>query len=189
MHELEKIKEFADKAHGEQRRKYTPERYIVHPVRVMELCKEYTDDIAVLAAALLHDVLEDTKVTKQEIETFLESLIGTEKTVETMSLVIELTDVYTKAQYPQWNRQKRKEMERQRMAQTSKNAQTVKYADMLDNCMEIVTHDASFAGVFLRECRSLLTVMKDGDPVLYQRSIHAIDTNLQLLAAHRQINS
>lgn len=53
---LEQIRDFADKAHGEQMRKYTPERYIVHPVRVMKICREYTDDITVLAAALLHDV-------------------------------------------------------------------------------------------------------------------------------------
>ena len=34
---LAAIRKFADEAHGEQKRKYTPERYIVHPVRVMEL--------------------------------------------------------------------------------------------------------------------------------------------------------
>ncbi|WP_297333190.1 hypothetical protein [Flavobacterium sp.] len=36
---LHRIREYADDAHGSQMRKYTPERYIVHPVRVMEtLC-------------------------------------------------------------------------------------------------------------------------------------------------------
>jgi (p)ppGpp synthase/HD superfamily hydrolase len=57
---LAAITDFADIAHGSQMRKYTPERYIVHPARVMRLCQEYTDDVTVLAAALLHDVLEDT---------------------------------------------------------------------------------------------------------------------------------
>lgn len=47
---LQKVKDFADNAHGEQRRKYTPEKYIVHPVRVMEICKRFTNDIPVLAA-------------------------------------------------------------------------------------------------------------------------------------------
>ncbi|MBD0255325.1 MAG: metal-dependent phosphohydrolase, partial [Cytophagales bacterium] len=50
---LTTITAFADRAHGQQMRRYTPERYIVHPVRVMELCREYTTDEAVLAAALL----------------------------------------------------------------------------------------------------------------------------------------
>ncbi|MGN6567929.1 MAG: hypothetical protein ACTHJ0_08255 [Flavipsychrobacter sp.] len=36
---LEEVIAFADKAHGSQMRKYTPERYIVHPIRVMELCR------------------------------------------------------------------------------------------------------------------------------------------------------
>ena len=31
---LLKVKDFADRAHGEQMRKYTPERYIVHPERL-----------------------------------------------------------------------------------------------------------------------------------------------------------
>jgi len=35
---LKLVKEFADGAHGGQQRRYTKERYIVHPVRVMELC-------------------------------------------------------------------------------------------------------------------------------------------------------
>ena len=68
LEDLEKIRHFADQAHGGQLRKYTPERYIVHPVRVMETLKKYTDDLTVLAAALLHDVLEDTTTTILEIE-------------------------------------------------------------------------------------------------------------------------
>jgi len=31
---LDQIKNFAEQAHGEQLRKYSPERYIVHPARV-----------------------------------------------------------------------------------------------------------------------------------------------------------
>jgi (p)ppGpp synthase/HD superfamily hydrolase len=57
---LQEIIQFADLAHGKQVRRYTSERYIVHPVRVMETCRQYTNDISVLAAAILHDVLEDT---------------------------------------------------------------------------------------------------------------------------------
>ncbi|MGN6617321.1 MAG: HD domain-containing protein [Ilyomonas sp.] len=57
---IEKVQDFAGKAHAGQKRKYTPEPYIVHPVRVMQICKEYTSSILVLCAALLHDVLEDT---------------------------------------------------------------------------------------------------------------------------------
>lgn len=64
---LYKIQQFADNAHGEQMRKYSDERYIVHPIRVMETCSAYTDKIQILAAALLHDVLEDTPVSEMEL--------------------------------------------------------------------------------------------------------------------------
>ena len=47
---------FTDKAHGAQSRKYTPDRYIVHPVRVMQLWRTYTNELPVLAAAILHDI-------------------------------------------------------------------------------------------------------------------------------------
>jgi (p)ppGpp synthase/HD superfamily hydrolase len=67
---ISQIIEFADRAHNEQKRKYTPDRYIVHPIRVMETCKKYTSDSAVLAGALLHDVLEDTAVTKEKNKIF-----------------------------------------------------------------------------------------------------------------------
>ena len=71
----------------------------------------------------------------------------------TTSLVVELTDVYTKAAYPRWNRRKRKRKESERIQKTSSDSQTIKYADIIDNCKEIVEHDPDFAGLFLMECR------------------------------------
>src|SRR5690606_10167364 len=100
---LAKITYFGDKAHGDQRRKYSPDRYMVHPVRVTQTCRNYTDDVSVLAAALLHDVLEDTPVTAAEIERFLNGLINAEETQRALGLIIDLTDVYTKEAYPKLN--------------------------------------------------------------------------------------
>lgn len=59
---LKNIEEFARQAHGDQQRKFADEPYIMHPIRVMQLCGEYASDLPVLSAALLHDVLEDTAV-------------------------------------------------------------------------------------------------------------------------------
>jgi (p)ppGpp synthase/HD superfamily hydrolase len=179
---LDKIKEFADRAHGNQHRKYTPERYIMHPVRVMKICEEYCNEETALAAALLHDVLEDTPVRAGDITVFLLPLFGREKTAKTLQLVKELTDEFTKQNYPHLNRRQRKEMERNRIAKTSPVAQTIKYADITDNCTEIVEHDPSFAAVFLRECKNLMKVMKNGNPVLYKKTLAAIESNLALLA-------
>lgn len=167
---LQQVRDYADAAHGTQMRKYTPDRYIVHPVRVMESCAAYTNDLPVLAAALLHDVLEDTPVTEAEMHQFLVSVMSAQDAAKTLQLVVELTDVYIKANYPQWNRKKRKEEERERIRKTSPGAQTIKYADILDNCSEIVAHDPDFARVFLRECKKILTVIPNGHAALYQKA-------------------
>ena len=176
---LEQIKEFADKAHGDQKRKYTPERYIVHPIRVMEWCQRYTTSIPILAAALLHDVLEDTPVSKKELQDFLLSVLNEKEAQQTTQLVVELTDVYIKTNYPRWNRKKRKAKEAARIEQTSADAQTVKYADIIDNCREIVTHDPEFAVVFLRECKLLLQKMPKGDAALYKEATNMVEDSLQ----------
>jgi (p)ppGpp synthase/HD superfamily hydrolase len=181
METLEKIQHFADAAHGNQMRKYTPERYIAHPLRVMHLCSAFTTDETILASALLHDVLEDTEVTPEDIRTFLFPLLGKQGTEKTLHLVTELTDVYIKRDYPHLNRRKRKQMERARMAGISPEAQTVKYADILDNCREIVSHDPSFARVFLRECKHLLKHMTKGNAQLYKAAANEINTGLQAL--------
>ena len=104
---LKKIAAFADRAHGEQRRKYADERYIEHPLRVMKMCKDYGYSLPVLAAAILHDVLEDTQTTAGEIKEFLSTLMNEKNTDRTMSLVIELTDVFTKEHYPRLDKMKK----------------------------------------------------------------------------------
>ena len=167
---LHEVKEFADKAHGNQMRKYTPERYIVHPVRVMKTCKEYTNDITLLAAALLHDVLEDTAVTKEELQGFLLKLMSEEEAKRTVQLVEELTDVYIKANYPYWNRKKRKIKETERLEKTSVAAQTIKYADIIDNAPEVTEKEPDFAKKFIPEYKALLKRITKGNSVLYERA-------------------
>lgn len=176
---LKKVRDYADKAHGNQQRKYSPERYIVHPVRVMELCRPHTDKLPVLAAALLHDVLEDTPVTKERLREYLLTLMVEEEANETVLLVVELTDIYTKTAHPRWNRKKRKRKEAERIQKTSGDSQTVKYADIIDNCREIVQHDPDFAKVFLRECKNLLTVMQKGNETLYRLAIDTVNNCLR----------
>ena len=182
LHEiLEKIKEFADKAHGDQTRKYTPERYIVHPVRVMNILTAYTDDTAVLAAALLHDVLEDTSTTVEDIRNFLSPILEDQEVDKTVRLTIELTDVYTKVNYPRLNRRQRKNKEVERLHLISAEGQTIKYADILDNSIEIVEQDPDFAKVFLHEAKSILRKMDKGHLELYEKVYHTVDALLEQL--------
>jgi GTP pyrophosphokinase len=59
---------FAHSLHSGQLRK-SGEPYIVHPIAVAEILAEYKMDETSLVAALLHDVVEDTHVSVQEVET------------------------------------------------------------------------------------------------------------------------
>ena len=176
---LNKIREFADTAHGSQLRKYTHEPYIVHPVRVMQMTAAYNNQLSMLAAALLHDVLEDTETSPQEILSFLHECMEVEQAQHSLHLVEELTDVYEKKNYPQWNRKKRKSMEAERLGQVSSEAQTIKYADIIDNSREIMEYDPGFGFKFSQECRMILSKMKRGDPELRQRAMDTVEANLE----------
>jgi GTP diphosphokinase / guanosine-3',5'-bis(diphosphate) 3'-diphosphatase len=59
--------EFAEQAHAGQKRA-TGEPYVCHPFTVCEILMEYGADLTTLVAALLHDVVEDTDYTLDDIE-------------------------------------------------------------------------------------------------------------------------
>jgi len=68
--------EFAEEAHRGQTRK-SGEPYILHPVAVAEILANMQMDVATVEAALLHDVVEDTNVTLEDLrEQFGETLAG-----------------------------------------------------------------------------------------------------------------
>ena len=180
---LKKITAFADAAHGDQKRKYADERYVQHPVRVMKLCQGLGYPLPVLAAAILHDVLEDTDVTQKEIREFLLTIMNETDTVRTISLVIELTDVYTKDKYPKLNRQQRKAKEGERLEKVSADAQTIKYRDIIDNAKHIVEHGAHFAPVLLKEYDTLLMKMKNGNKELHQKAKEVVGKEIENLRA------
>ncbi|WP_247237449.1 HD domain-containing protein [Telluribacter sp. SYSU D00476] len=181
MEVLEKIRQYAEEAHGEQKRKYSNQPYIVHPVAVMKLCKEYTEQVAVLAAALLHDVLEDTPVTHHQLREYLQSVMDRPVAETTYRLVKDLTDEFTKENYPHLNRKKRRRREAERLGKADPMAQTVKYADLIDNCLDIVRHDKQFGKVFVNESTTLLEHMKGGDQRLYQRALEAVAESKRIL--------
>jgi GTP pyrophosphokinase len=67
--DLKKIKEayrFSDEMHLGQLRK-SGEPYISHPIAVAEICAEWRLDAQAIMAALLHDVMEDQDVKKEEL--------------------------------------------------------------------------------------------------------------------------
>ncbi|MEX1240860.1 MAG: HD domain-containing protein, partial [Cyclobacteriaceae bacterium] len=177
----------ADRYHGEQVRKYTGERYIVHPLRVMEMVREFNSDIRVLSAALLHDVLEDTPVTAENMAQSLLEILDSDDAQNVTKLVIELTDIFIKADYPGLNRRRRKEREATRLSQAGSGAQTIKYADLIDNVTDIVRQDTDFARVYVQEAKKMLMVMDAGHPVLRERAMRVVEQSLTALKKTRDV--
>ena len=68
MTTLGKAIKFAVDAHGDTPRKGKTRLYILHPLEVMTIVASLTEDEDVLAAAVLHDVVEDAGVTKEELQ-------------------------------------------------------------------------------------------------------------------------
>ncbi|MGN0158515.1 MAG: HD domain-containing protein [Brotaphodocola sp.] len=65
---IRRAAKFAAKAHEGTFRKGTQIPYIFHPMEVAQITAMITDDPEIIAAAYLHDVLEDTNVTAEELE-------------------------------------------------------------------------------------------------------------------------
>jgi (p)ppGpp synthase/HD superfamily hydrolase len=172
---LQKVEAFARQAHGSQVRKFVNEPYINHPIRVMQTCARITDDITILAAALLHDVLEDTAVTGHDILRFLRTVMPAEQAKRTLQLVIELTDVFTHAAYPSLNRRARKIKENERLATTSADSRTIKYADIIDNANDV---DDDFGPKLLNEMAVSLQAIPGGNEELYQLAANLVQRRL-----------
>ena len=64
---IEEAAAFAAQAHHGTFRKGTQIPYITHPMEAAVIVSGFTDDPEMIAAALLHDVVEDTGVTEEEI--------------------------------------------------------------------------------------------------------------------------
>jgi len=158
MEKVAKARAFAIAAHSAagQVRKYTGEPYHVHPAEVAQIVTARGGDQAQICAAWLHDVVEDTAVTNE--------LIETEFGKDVAELVGWLTDV---SKPEDGNRAERKAIDREHTAQAPKRAKFVKLADLSSNTKSIVEHDAKFAKVYLAEKRLLLEeALFDADPVL-----------------------
>lgn len=152
---------FATKAHGEidRRRKYTGEAYIEHPAAVAEIVRSVPHTEAMLCAAWLHDVVEDTPRTLSEVFIVFGHEVG--------SLVEMLTDV---SKPTDGNRAARKALDLAHTATASPAAKTVKLADIIDNSRTIFQYDPDFSRVYKHEISRVLAVLTEGDPTLYAQA-------------------
>ncbi|MEP6260114.1 MAG: HD domain-containing protein [Gillisia sp.] len=173
----EEAKEFAREAHKDQFRKYKNEAYIEHPIRVAALVKTAPHTQEMLCAAYLHDVVEDTGVTLEEIEERFGRKVA--------ALVGELTDEFVKENYRHLNRSKRKEKEVERQLKISREAKTVKLADVIDNTRDIVENDRNFARRYVPEMEALVEALQGGDFKLLMKACYEVENGKKILKQDR----
>jgi (p)ppGpp synthase/HD superfamily hydrolase len=162
---IARARQFAAAAHEAvgQLRQYTNEPYIVHPAAVAAIVETVPHTPEMVAAAWLHDVVEDTKVTLDEVRAEFGN--------EVAKLVWWLTDV---SRPTDGNRAMRKAIDRAHSAKAPPHAQTIKLADVIDNNSTIEKHDPNFAVIWREEKRLLLAVMTAGDPTLMKRAMEGL---------------
>jgi (p)ppGpp synthase/HD superfamily hydrolase len=144
--EIMKAVKFAAVAHSsvQQKRKYTGENYIVHPLAVANTVCKFGGTTAEIVAALLHDVVEDTPVTLDEVR----AEFGDE--------VAEIVDGLTENKGAFKNRAVRKQHYGNAVRYKSRSVQLIKLADIADNVENIVEHDIRFAKTYLPEIELML---------------------------------
>lgn len=158
----QKVIRFAHIAHSGQVRKYTnliP--YIQHPLAVASLIRENVEFLSntMIHAAILHDTVEDTEVTLDDIELFFGPVVK--------GLVYWVTD---KSKPEDGNRAARKAIDRAHIACAPGRAQTIKLADLIDNAGSIQKYDSDFAKVYMMEKKLLLPLLTKGDSLLWDKA-------------------
>jgi (p)ppGpp synthase/HD superfamily hydrolase len=148
----------AERAHRDQKRR-DGSPYIVHPMRVAGMVTLWVAKQPLpmpmhenmIAAAWLHDVLEDTKLTDGDVHAALGGSVT--------DLVVELTNASKGSKEP---RAVRKSMDRAKIAQASPEAKLIKMFDRIDNLKDLPEGD-DFGAKYAHESLLLLDVVKDAD--------------------------
>jgi len=143
-----RAREFAREKHAEQKRNYTGEPYFVHLEEVAGMVERAGLSETAIAAAWLHDVVEDTDVSAVRI--------SAEFGVNVAVMVHDLTDM---PPAPGLNREQRKILDQARLARAGAETQGIKCADLISNTSTIVQHSPGFAKRYLPEKRAVLQIL------------------------------
>jgi (p)ppGpp synthase/HD superfamily hydrolase len=144
---MEEIIAFAAQKHEGQVRKLSQDPYIVHPVNVANILTALNEQDELVKAAYLHDTLEDTDTTFEElIEKFGEKVAGLVKELTSDRSAVKEVG---KAQYLT-----------EKMNNMSIEALTIKLADRLDNVSDLNDSDIEFTQRYLKETEFIMAHLK-----------------------------
>jgi (p)ppGpp synthase/HD superfamily hydrolase len=154
---VERARAFAIGVHRavDQKRKYTHAPYEEHLEEVAALVARFGGDENMVAAAWLHDTVEDTQVTPD--------VIAREFGADVAALVSDLTDV---SRPEDGNRAARKAIDCAHSGKASPRAKTIKLADVCSNLSSVADFDPAFARVYIPEKKAQLDVLGEGDAAL-----------------------
>jgi len=136
---------FAYQKHLNQKRKWNNESYINHPIRVQQIMFKYMntselynafdmwEELAISMVCLLHDTLEDTDTTYEELVDKFDSNVA--------DLVNWLTNV---SKLSDGNRKIRKQIDMEHTLKAPIQAICIKLADVMDNCKDIVENEQEY---------------------------------------------
>lgn len=128
---------FAVRAHAGTERRGKGFPYIVHPMEAVSIAATITPDQEILAAAALHDTVEDTDVTVDQIRSEFGDRIA--------SLVAAETDAFMEGKSENETWHERKQAAIDRLARVSKDAKIVALGDKLSN-MRAIARDYAVQG-------------------------------------------
>lgn len=128
---------FAVKAHHNTERRGKGFPYIVHPMEAVEIVATITPDQELLAAAALHDTIEDTDVTVEQIRTLFGNRIA--------ELVHAESDQFTEGVSEEDSWHDRKQAAIDRLTHASHDAKIVAMGDKLSN-MRAIARDYAIKG-------------------------------------------
>ena len=128
---------FAVKAHAGTERRGKGFPYIVHPMEAMEIVATMTPDQELLAAAALHDTVEDTAVTIDQIRAEFGDRVA--------SLVEAESDVMVEGVSEEDSWHSRKQAAIDRLARAPHDAKMVALGDKLSN-MRAIARDYAMQG-------------------------------------------
>jgi len=128
---------FAVNAHAGTERRGKGFPYIVHPLEAVEIVATITSDQELLAAAALHDTIEDTPVTEEDIRKEFGDRIA--------SLVADESDVFPEGLSEEESWHLRKQQAIDRLAAASHDAKIVALGDKLSN-MRAIARDYAVKG-------------------------------------------
>ena len=128
---------FAVKAHAGTERRGKGFPYIIHPMEAAEIVATMTSDQELLAAAVLHDVVEDTDVTVEELRAEFGDRIA--------DLVASESDAFEDgvSEEDSWHSRKRAAIDR--LARASHDSKIVALGDKLSN-MRAIARDYAIQG-------------------------------------------